>query len=235
MQGPCNAISERNFSNNTNTNNNNSSTIRIVNELSGIVPRTAEFIFDEIKRLEKINVNQKIIFSAFEIYNEKLYDLFDKNPNKNNLSFYTEPNTNNIIVKDLIWKEIKSKMDIVNLTQEASETRVTDSTIYNESSSRSHAIYQLKIEFTNKFNKQINGLINFVDLAGSEKSSYNLSDKNEEEIQLNKKLQNDANFINSSLLNLGKIIRILADKKSSKMGIPYRDSKLTHVLQVIFN
>lgn len=204
----------------------------IINILSGVLPRTAEFIFEELKRLEKLNTNQKIYLSAIEIYNENIYDLFDKNTEREPLTTYT--NKNNIHIKNLILKEIKSKKDILRFTKEASETRRTDSTIFNESSSRSHAIYQIKIEYFNFIKKETtSGLINIADLAGSEKctiTGYN--DKSAEEISSMKKIQNEANFINKSLSTLGRIISIFCNKKDNKMSIPYRESKLTTVLQV---
>jgi len=209
-----------------------SDSVSIITELSGVLPRTAEFIFEELKRLEKVNSNQKIFFSAIEIYNENIFDLFDKSPDKEPLSTYA--NKNNTLIKNIISKEIKSKKDILKYTKEASETRRTDSTIFNESSSRSHAIYQLKIEFFNNAKQEItNGLINIVDLAGSEKCMLtSFTDKSKEEIESMKKIQNEANNINKSLTILGRIISILADKKASKLSIPYRDSKLTTILQV---
>jgi len=204
----------------------------ILDEFSGILPRTAEFIFEEMKRLEKVNSNQKIYFSAVEIYNENIYDLFDKSIERSALTTFS--NKNNISIKNLISKEIKSKEDILRFTKEASDTRRTDSTIFNETSSRSHAIFQLRIEFFNSLKQEcINGLINIVDLAGSEKCTLtSFTDKSKEEIENMKKIQNEANYINKSLTTLGRIINILADKKANKLSIPYRDSKLTTILQV---
>ncbi len=211
--------------------NNNSS---ILNSFSGVLPRTAEFIFSELKRLEKVNTNQKIFLSAVEIYNENIFDLFDKGSEKISLSTYFDREKNCFIIKNLISKEIKTKLDILKYTKEASETRRTDSTIFNETSSRSHAIYQLRIEFFNNTKQEyIYGLINIVDLAGSEKCSItSFTDKSKEEIENMKKIQNEANFINKSLTTLGRILLILADKKANKLNIPYRDSKLTMILQV---
>lgn len=205
----------------------------ILNDFSGVLPRTAEFIFEELKRLERVNSNQKIFFSAMEIYNENVFDLLDENVNKTNLTVYAS--INNISVKNLISREINSKKDILKYTIEASKTRRTDSTIFNDSSSRSHAIFQLRIEFFNNVKQEtINGLINIVDLAGSEKCTITtFTDKSKEEIENMKKIQNEANNINKSLSTLGRIISTLADKKANKQCIPYRDSKLTTILQVL--
>jgi hypothetical protein len=215
----------------------------------GILPRTADFIFEECERLEKFNSKPKVSISAIEIYNEQIYDLFSNNNNNNyNKSNEKEKekekereslnliiNKNSVYVKNLIWREIKSKSDIIKFTKEASETRRTESTIYNDTSSRSHAIYQVKIEYVNSMKKEISGLINIIDLAGSEKCSLNsFNEKSKEEIESMKKIQNEANFINKSLTTLGRVISLLADKKSNKNSIPYRDSKLTSLLQVFY-
>lgn len=216
-----------------NQNQNKTFISNLIKENAGILPRTADFIFEECDRLEKFNSKPKISLSAMEIYNEQIFDLFSNVEDRESLSLFNSKNL--IYVKNLTWKEIKSKSDIIKLTKEASETRRTESTIYNSTSSRSHAVYQLKIEYVNSMKREITGLINIVDLAGSEKCSLNsFSDRSKEEIESMKKLQNEANFINKSLTALGRVISLLADKKSNKNSIPYRDSKLTSLLQVDF-
>ena len=115
----------------------------------------------------------------------------------------------------------------------STDSRINGSTKYNENSSRSHAIFQIKIKKINKLNVEIESIINIVDLAGSERSlleNYHELKKNDFENE--KKLQKEANFINKSLTTLGRIINIISDKKSNHNHIPYRDSKLTLVLQV---
>jgi hypothetical protein len=202
----------------------------IINEFSGILPRAADYIFDEITRVNMLNYSCKIYFSAIEIYNENVYDLFDSNSNKQPLQVFFAKNI--VQLKNLIWNQIKSKEDIIKFIKEASDTRRSDSTQYNENSSRSHAVYQLKLDFV-KNQKQMESYINIIDLAGSEKCSItSINNKSKEEIETMKKLQNETNFINKSLTTLGRVISMLADKKSSKISIPYRESKLTMILQV---
>ena len=76
-------------------------------------------------------------------------------------------------------------------------------------------------------------MINIIDLAGSERSSLKAtSNLTKEEKDYIKKIQNEANFINKSLSALGRIINLIGDKKNcNKLVIPYRESKLTIVLQ----
>jgi len=119
-------------------------------------------------------------------------------------------------------------------TKEASKSRRTDSTSFNDNSSRSHAIYQLqlrKIDKKNGSKDQLLSYINIIDLAGSEKQNSDYVGKTKDEIEKIKKNQLEANYINKSLTTLGRIVSMLVDKKS-KLAIPYRESKLTMLLQV---
>lgn len=214
MQGPTWSIDEKTLT---------------INEFSGILPRTADYIFEEISRMNKMNCSFKIYISAMEIYNENVYDLFDSSSNKQSLQIFFVKN--NVQVKGLIAHQITNKEDIMRFTKEASESRRSDSTQYNENSSRSHAIFQLKLESMNN-SKPTESFINIIDLAGSEKCLLTgFNNKTKEEIDGMKKLQNESNFINKSLSTLGRIISMLADKKSNKLSIPYRESKLTMLLQ----
>jgi hypothetical protein len=201
-----------------------------INELSGILPRTADFLFDELTRVNKLNMSYKVSLSAIEIYNDNIFDLLDTNPEK--LPLQISFIKNNFQVKGLLWHQIKTKTDMIKCIKEASESRRSESTQFNDCSSRSHALYQLKLETRNKLNQEIQSLINIVDLAGSERSALNFGGKTKEEIESMKKLQSEANFINKSLTTLGRVISMLADKKSNKISIPYRESKLTMILQV---
>jgi hypothetical protein len=207
-------------------------TISLLNETSGILPRTADFIFNEMIRLNKMNITFKLSISALEIYNDNIYDLLDKNRDKSPLAITLIKN--NVTIKNLTWNTIKTREDIIKYIREATNSRKSDYTQFNDNSSRSHAVYQIRIDTINKIGQEIQSNINIIDLAGSEKCTLNFNNKSKEEIELMKKLQNEANYINKSLTTLGRIIAILTDKKSSKISIPYRESKLTMILQVIY-
>jgi hypothetical protein len=214
----------------------------VISKESGILPRTAEFIFIETNRLMKLNQSFKISFSAIEIYNENIFDLLDKptvQNKKNSIQNQRQPlnvyiSGNDIQIKKLIWVDINSMEDIIKFIKDASDSRRSDSTLYNSVSSRSHAVFQIKLENKNVCNQEIRtSVINIIDLAGSERSSISSWEgKTKEEIDLAKRIQNEANFINKSLTTLGRIISLIADKKCNKVAIPYRESKLTMVLQV---
>jgi kinesin family protein C1 len=207
----------------------------ILNEGSGVLPRCAEMIFEEASRLNILGHKFKIFFSAVEIYMENCYDLLEKPVNrkvkKEPLTIYCV--NNEIQIKNLTWVEIVNREDILKYTKEASETRRSDSTQFNSTSSRSHAVFQIKIESQKEGNTVVSGMINIIDLAGSERSSLSsFSGKSKEEVDRAKQIQNEANFINKSLTTLGRIISMIGDKKTGKVAIPYRESKLTMLLQV---
>ena len=225
----------------------NSSDQIIIQETNGILPRCAEFIFSEKRRLVTQKEDINISLAAMEIYNENLFDLLSsineppspmknlkrksniRKPEKVPLTIYSAGNEVNI--PNLKWADILSESDIIKYTNLASESRRSDSTAYNATSSRSHAIFQIKIQH---LTKKKTSMINIIDLAGSERSQITSFDKmTKDEIEAKKRIQNEANFINKSLSALGRIINLIGDKKtnSTKISIPYRDSKLTIVLQ----
>lgn len=202
---------------------------------SGILPRTADYIFHEINRLNILGHSYNISFSAVEIYNENIYDLLgkkEKNNTKQALNIFQI--NNEIQIKNLIWVAINNQDDVLKYTKEASESRRSDSTQFNSTSSRSHGIFQIKLE-CRKGNSIITSIINIIDLAGSERNTLTYTGKTKEEIEIAKRIQNEANFINKSLTTLGRIISMISDKKNNvnKLAIPYRESKLTMVLQVL--
>jgi hypothetical protein len=209
-------------------NNNQSQTL--IYESSGILPRCADFIFAEKRRLHTQKEYINITFAAMEIYNENIFDLLNINKKlKTPLTIYSAGNEVNI--PNLKWAEISNELDIIKYTNIASESRRSDATSFNSASSRSHAIFQIKIE--NIQSKKIS-MINIIDLAGSERSQMTSFNKlSQKEIEIMKRIQNEANFINKSLSALGRIINLIGDAKNinNKLSIPYRESKLTVVLQ----
>ena len=198
-----------------------------ITECSGVLPRAADFILKEFNRKLRIDsigkVNSAFIeFSACEIYNENIYDLLNKG-----ISLSIVNNT----VKGISSYKVQSTSDIINYCSLASKSRRSASTKFNESSSRSHAVYMIRMNIDGNQTK-LNSVINIVDLAGSEKCSIeSYFGKTQKEIEKMKKLQSETGFINKSLTALGRVISMLGDKKSNKAVIPYRDSKLTMLLR----
>jgi kinesin family protein 12 len=184
---------------------------------SGIIPKSIKVLFNLIQA----NKHQYIIKASFiEIYNEKINDLL--NP-KNSDSLKIRWNKNQgHFVEGLIIVDCQDPNDLVEVLTEGINNRKVGSHYLNSDSSRSHSILTINIicKEKNRFS-----MLNFVDLAGSER----LKDS-----KAQGEMIKDTGNINKSLLTLGKVISILADKTTTSSHIPYRDSKLTLLLSNSF-
>ncbi|KAF2068545.1 hypothetical protein CYY_010130, partial [Polysphondylium violaceum] len=131
-----------------------------------------------------------------------------------------------VYVENLKQEPIDSNQLAMDLLKQGISNRHTESTSFNETSSRSHSILTLNLESKNKSNKKIlYSKLNIVDLAGSERQKNNNNENNNSRIK-------DASFINKSLSTLGNVIRNLVDISNGKpRHVPYRDSKLTLLLK----
>ncbi|XP_019865591.2 kinesin-like protein KIF3A [Aethina tumida] len=187
-------------------------------ELKGIIPNTFSHVFSQISRAsgEKSFV---VTVTYLEIYNEEVRDLLSNDPNKK-LAIRERPDVG-VYVKDLMGFTVDSIESITELLNRGNKNRMTRSTLMNDVSSRSHAIFTISIESKNRLdNKTTIGKLNLVDLAGSERASRT---------QATGERLREASNINLSLSVLGNVISALVDGKSSH--IPYRNSKLTRLLQ----
>lgn len=186
-------------------------------DMKGLIPRIADAIFNNISTGSS-NTEFTLSASYMEIYMELIRDLLSSS-NKETLQV-VEDKVNGVHVTNLTKAYISSTEELHALLKRGSELRVTSSTEMNRESSRSHAIFQLNLtQESPEFGIRRSKLF-LVDLAGSEKvSKTGVSGLNLEE----------AKKINSSLSSLGNVINALTDSKSTH--IPYRDSKLTRILQ----
>lgn len=186
-------------------------------ELEGIIPRTIKHVFEFIRdTTEDSEFTVKV--SMVEIYMEKIKDLIE--PNRSNLNI-REDRVKGIYIEDLSEHYVACEEEVLDLMKIGSENRTIGQTKMNEQSSRSHSIFVMTIYQNNL--KQMTaktGKLFLVDLAGSEK----ISKTGATGLTLEQ-----AKNINKSLTTLGMVINNLTDGKSSH--IPYRDSKLTRVLQ----
>lgn len=187
------------------------------NENMGIIPRMIETVFDYISSADE-HLEFTVKVGYCEIYMEKVKDLLD--PRRNNLKIH-EDKLKGVYIADLTEIYTNSEADVHDLMRKGSDNREVGYTDMNAGSSRSHAIFLVTITQTNTKNYSTKvGKLYLVDLAGSEKiSKTGASGKRLEE----------AKTINKSLTVLGQVINNLTDGKSSH--VPYRDSKLTRVLQ----
>ncbi|NXV19533.1 KIF3C protein, partial [Cepphus grylle] len=189
-------------------------------EKRGIIPISFEHIFTHISRSQ--NQQYLVRASYLEIYQEEIRDLLAKDQSKK-LELKENPETG-VYIKDLssfVTKNVKEIEHVMNL---GSQTRSVGSTNMNEHSSRSHAIFLITIECSETGpdgEEHIRvGKLNLVDLAGSERQS---------KMGAHGERPKEASKINLSLSALGNVISALVDGKSTH--IPYRDSKLTRLLQ----
>ncbi|KJP89619.1 hypothetical protein AK88_00577 [Plasmodium fragile] len=181
----------------------------------------------DIYSVEKSSYDFVIKVSYLEIYNEELCDLLSTSSESNKLKIYEDTTNKNkgLNVDKLEEKCINSFEEIYYLICSAIKKRRTAETAYNKKSSRSHSIFTITLimKDLNNDGESITkiGKLNLVDLAGSEnalKSSYG---------NLKVRQQESCN-INQSLLTLGRVINALIENSSY---VPYRDSKLTRLLQ----
>jgi hypothetical protein len=196
-------------------------------KMDGIIPRA---VYDLFKTIGK-DTNRIITvdMSFLEIYNEEARDLLSEQQGESNL-YIRENSEGGVYVQNLTWKQVSSASGVAELMNEAASRRVVASTQMNAVSSRSHAICTLKLIIStvdHAGNKNdIQSKLTLVDLAGSErvKRTRAEGDRLKEGININK-----------GLFVLGQVVSCLSEigqqTSTSSMHVPYRDSKLTRLLQ----
>ena len=188
----------------------------------GIVPRASEEIFKFIESSQSANATFMVRASYLQIYNEFISDLLK--PDRGTLQI-REEKRRGVFVEGLSEWAVRSPADICSLMQKGETTRATASTKMNDVSSRSHAVFIIIVEHMiegGEDGQEITvGKLNLVDLAGSER--VRVTGATGKRLEESKK-------INQSLSALGNVIAALTDTKP-RTHIPYRDSKLTRLLE----
>ncbi|KAM4601653.1 LOW QUALITY PROTEIN: kinesin heavy chain-like [Polymixia lowei] len=185
--------------------------------LMGIIPRISHDIFDHIYSMDE-NLEFHIKVSYFEIYLDKIRDLLDVS--KTNLSVHEDKNRVPY-VKGCTERFVSSPEEVMDVIDEGKANRHVAVTNMNEHSSRSHSIFLINIKQENiDTEKKLSGKLYLVDLAGSEKVSKTGAEG---------AVLDEAKNINKSLSALGNVISALAE--GTKTHVPYRDSKMTRILQ----
>ncbi|XP_033005941.1 kinesin-like protein KIF1A isoform X17 [Lacerta agilis] len=200
----------------------------------GIIPQLCEDLFSRINDTTNDNMSYSVEVSYMEIYCERVRDLLNPK-NKGNLRVREHPLLGPY-VEDLSKLAVTSYNDIQDLMDSGNKARTVAATNMNETSSRSHAVFN--IIFTQKRHDAETDIttekvskISLVDLAGSERADSTGAKGT--------RLKEGAN-INKSLTTLGKVISALAEmdsgpnknkKKKKTDFIPYRDSVLTWLLR----
>ncbi|XP_074651128.1 kinesin-like protein KIF3A [Tubulanus polymorphus] len=195
--------------------------VRAVPEMRGIIPNSFAHIFGHIAKAEG-DTRFLVRVSYLEIYNEECRDLLGKDQNQR-LEVKERPDVG-VYVKDLSAFVVNNADDMDRIMTLGNKNRVVGATNMNAQSSRSHAIYTVTVEQSEKGldgKQHVRvGKLHLVDLAGSERQTKTGA--------TGQRLK-EATKINLSLSTLGNVISALVDGKSSH--IPYRNSKLTRLLQ----
>lgn len=194
---------------------------------AGIIPRTLYRLFHTLE----LSKDEYSVHATFvELYNEELRDLLsDEAPqplgggkDSAGLRMF-EDKGKGVIIQGLEDIPMRDAEHGLKLLRKGSQKRQIAATRCNESSSRSHCVFTLTIhikETTSKGEDVLRtGKLNLVDLAGSENIGRSGAEN---------KRAREAGMINQSLLTLGRVINALVEKSSH---IPYRESKLTRLLQ----
>ena len=203
-------------------------------KLKGIIPRSFDYIFEEIKKDTEHKYN--ILVSFIQIYLESIQDLLE--PSNKEIRIREDPEQG-VYLEGVQWVKINNTTEAAQIFHIGEKNRVSASTLMNAHSSRSHAILIAKIEksfvlskekimeLSKESNEKIkkervmtNSSLYLVDLAGSERVKKTKAS--------NMRLE-EAKKINYSLLILGNCIQALSENKQNY--ICYRDSKLTRLLQ----
>ncbi|CDK27337.1 unnamed protein product [Kuraishia capsulata CBS 1993] len=185
-------------------------------EAKGMIPRIADQIFDDIAKSSS-DKEFTVGISYLEIYMEQLRDLLSEEAS--DLAIH-ESRTGEVYVKGLTNRYISGKDELYEAMKAGAAARIVSSTDMNDESSRSHAIFQISLTQQSSATGMVKkGTLFLVDLAGSEKATKTGASGQTLE---------EAKKINSSLSALGNVINALTD---GSRHVPYRNSKLTRILQ----
>ncbi|XP_018408018.1 PREDICTED: kinesin-like protein KIF21A [Nanorana parkeri] len=230
--------------------------VNITEEEQGIISRAVKHLFRRIEDKQQAALEQglpppdfKVNAQFLELYNEEVLDLFDTTRDiesrhkKSNIKIH-EDSTGGIYTVGVTTRNVTSEAEMLQCLKLGALSRTTASTQMNVQSSRSHAIFTIhlcqsrvcpKFDTENDLDNRITSestqvnefetltaKFHFVDLAGSErlKRTGATGDRAKEGIS-----------INCGLLALGNVISALGDKSKKVTHVPYRDSKLTRLLQ----
>lgn len=174
----------------------------------GIIPQSVLMLFELLEQSNSNGFTVKL--SYLEIYNERVFDLLAGGTSPFEVMLRDDRSGVNVV--GLTEVTVDSPAQLFAYTAAGDQLRRTSSTEYNERSSRSHAVLQLSISAGTA-----RSILSLCDLAGSEPAVVEAERRNE------------GKFINKSLLTLGTVMNILSQHRETY--VPYRDSKLTRLLQ----
>ncbi|KAF5453969.1 hypothetical protein F2P56_023672 [Juglans regia] len=195
------------------------SVLEVDEEKKGLLPRVVDGIFEHIKSFDEIT-KYSIKLSMVEIYMEKVRDLFDLS--KDNIQI-KESKVQGILLSGATEISVSDPSQALQSLSTGIANRAVGETQMNIASSRSHSVYMFTIQTEFLGDKRMKaGKLVLVDLAGSEKV---------EKTGAEGRVLEEAKMINKSLSALGNVINALTCGSGRANHIPYRDSKLTRILQ----
>ncbi len=206
----------------------------------GVIPLAIADIFSYIRQVAHLEFLLRV--SYLEIYNEKIHDLLSgptgtgPGAAQQEEIKLREDSTRGVYASPLKEEVVQSPTQLLRVIAKGDHARRTSSTQYNARSSRSHAVVQIVVESRERVDGGENlpenkraalqpggvrvSTLSLIDLAGSERAAEN------------KERRTEGSHINKSLLTLGTVIaRLSGSKEADNKHLPYRDSKLTRLLQ----
>ncbi|KAH9842625.1 kinesin motor domain-containing protein [Rhodofomes roseus] len=206
---------------------------------AGMIPRV---LFRLFHHLESSGSDYSVKISFIELYNEELRDLLapelaapvgstqpmgmgaqKDNSGQGNLKIFDDASKKGVFIQGLEDACVKDAADALALLTKGSQRRQIAATKFNDHSSRSHSVFSITVHTkeTSSMGDDLLkvGKLNLVDLAGSENIGRSGAEN---------KRAREAGMINQSLLTLGRVINALVDRSTH---VPYRESKLTRLLQ----
>ncbi|KAE9583472.1 Kinesin-like protein [Colletotrichum fructicola] len=185
----------------------------------GMIPRATHMIYDTVNKLKEKSWTYKMEGSFIEVYNEELNDLLTEGKGRK-LEIRHDDVRKQTTVVNCKSVSLDSADTVEMMLDEAQKNRSVAATKANERSSRSHSVFILKlVGFNSATGERCEGTLNLVDLAGSERLKHS---------QVEGDRMKETQNINKSLSCLGDVIEALGRGSGH---IPYRNSKLTHLLQ----
>mmetsp|Transcript_1232 Transcript_1232/g.2624 ORF Transcript_1232/g.2624 Transcript_1232/m.2624 type:complete len:1164 (-) Transcript_1232:2091-5582(-) len=184
----------------------------------GVIPRVAKDLFERARALPG-DQGPSVCVSFFEIYCEDLFDLLSEKVN----NLHVREDGTTVFVSGLTEIAVKNESELIQQLELGCKRRATGSTKMNQTSSRSHAIFTVSISREDTDSGVIQtSKFHLVDLAGSERAKKTgaVGDRFKEGVEINK-----------GLSSLGNVISILGNPAKERSHVPYRNSKLTRILQ----
>ena len=185
----------------------------------GIIPRLLSRIYRRIQKDSSLKKTMALALSYYEIYNDKVYDLFEPPEKRSAAGLPLRDNGGKTTVVGLTERPCESLKEFEKLYDQANINRSTSATKLNAHSSRSHAILRISLTITTE-DEERRSTLSAIDLAGSEDNRRTENGK--------ERLVESAS-INKSLFVLAKCVEAISQKQER---IPYRESKMTRILSL---